>query len=152
MRVVMMVAVFLSLFLLGVGVSFAIDANQLFYLNLYPNATTTGTTTNSAVTGFDVHTYKGNATVLFAMGAGTDVSVTGTVTMLTCATSNGVYAVVTNAAGSAVKATHVGTAAAALEEVAIDLTRVLKFLRVKVENGTDTNAVSVVLCAPMKSE
>lgn len=128
------------------------DANAMHYLELYPLYVTTGAHTNSTTDGINISAYKGNAVVACMFGAGTVGTVTSSVTMVHCATTNGTYATVTNLAGSAVAFTHVGAAAAELETARIELSRLSKYVRVVVNHGEDTNGVSVVLIAPMKSQ
>lgn len=130
----------------------ALDANQMHYVEIYPAKNATGTTTNLATTGVNVSTYKGNAVVACSIGAGGMATVTNTVTMTHCATTNGTYTTVTNLAGNAVAFTHAGKAAASLQTARIELDRLHTYVRVKAANGADTNVVSAVLIAPMKSQ
>lgn len=134
------------------GAALAIDANQLYYVELYPVQTSTGTTTNKAADGVDVAAYKGNAALVCAIGAGGMTTVTNTVTVQHCSTTNGTYATVTNLAGTACTFTHAGTAAPSVQTKPIDLGRLHQYVRVVAANGTDTNTVGLILVAPMKSE
>ena len=131
---------------------FALDANQMFYVEIYPAQTATGTTTNKSADGVDIAAYKGNAVVACSIGAGTMATITNTVTMSHCATTNGTYVTVTNLAGTAVAFTHAGTGTASLQTKRIELDRLNAYVRVVAANSTDTNVVSVVLIAPMKSQ
>lgn len=140
-------------------VAFAGDANQMFFLKVYPNQYAAGTTTNnetaaSAVPiGLNCSQYKGNGLLLVSFGAGANAAVTSTVTLLHCATTNGTYATVTNIEGTAMTFTHAGTATATNQTRAIGTDRLSKYLRVTAaHDAANTNCVSVILVAPMKSE
>lgn len=130
----------------------ALDANQMHYVELFPLYEHTGAYTNSTTDGIDVSTYKGNAVVVCSFGAGTVGSVTSSVTLVHCATTNGTYTTVTNLSGSAVAFSHVGAEAAETDTAKIELSRVHKYFRVIANHGADTNAAAVWLVAPMKSQ
>ncbi len=126
--------------------SLAIDANQLHYVEILP--VQSAAATGSAV---DVSAYKGNATFLVAHGA--ESSATNylqTVTLQHAAASS--YSTITNLAASAGVSTLSGTNAAKVVEFACDLGRLHKNVRAVVTQANATNAVGVILVAPMKSQ
>ena len=124
------------------------DANQMKYVQvLAPTASlsTTGTVT-------DVSAYKGNAAlaVQFSPSA---IASTARVTVAHANATTGTWVTVTNAAGTALVVTQVGPATNAVQTIPIDLARMRKYVRVVLtQSGEDTNAVSALLIAPMKSE
>lgn len=126
---------------------FAADANQMKYVQLmYPQAATAAT--SGVVT---VSAYKGNATFAAQWSPSAQAS-TGTVTLVHSATSGGTYTTVTNLAGTACVITQTGPITNEIQTVAIDLARVHPYVKVIASQAGDTNYVSAVLVAPMKSE
>ena len=126
---------------------FAVDANQLHYVQLYAPGTDLAIT-SSAVS---VAAYKGNAAFAAQFSPSTQAS-TGTVTLVHSATSGGTYTTVTNLAGTACVITQTGPATNVIQTVPIDLARMHAYAKVIVAQAGDTNKISAFLVAPMKSE
>lgn len=124
------------------------DANQMKLLQvLAPTASlsTTGTV-------IDVSSYKGNAAVAVQISPSAIAS-TVTVTIAHANATTGTWTTVTNAAGTALVVTQVGPKTNAVQTVPIDMARLRKYMRaVVLQSGEDTNSVSALLIAPMKSE
>ena len=131
-----------------IGIVYGADANQMKYVQiLAPTASlsTTGTVV-------DVAAYKGNATVAVQISPSAIAS-TARVTVAHANATTGTWVTVTNAAGTALVVTQVGPATNAVQTIPIDLARMRKYVRVVLtQSGEDTNAVSAILIAPMKSE
>lgn len=124
------------------------DANQMKYVQvLAPTASlsTTGTVT-------DVSAYKGNATLAVQMSPYI-AAATCTVTIAHASATTGTWYTVTNTAGTAATFSQVGPATTAVQTVSIDMARLKPYVRaVVLQSGEDTNSVSALLIAPMKSE
>lgn len=124
------------------------DANQMKYVEiLSPTASlsTTGTAVNVAA-------YKGNATLAVQMSPYI-AAATCTVTIAHASSTTGTWYTVTNTAGTAAIFSQVGPATTAVQTVSIDMARLKPYVRaVVLQSGEDTNCVSALLIAPMKSE
>lgn len=129
------------------SVALATDANLMKYLTLL--GTSSASETGSAV---DVSAYKGNATIVINWATGSEATYTGTVTIAHCATSGGTYSTITNLAGVAAVKTCTGIKTNQLDTYAVDLGALHKYVKVTAAHVNATNAVGVVLVAPMKSE
>jgi hypothetical protein len=137
---------FFTALLLAAAV-YATDANQLSYVALLP--TVTNSVTGSAV---DIAVYKGNAAMVVNWSASGDSSYTGTVTLTHSTASGGTYTTVTNTAGTAGVLTSTGTNSGSVATFPIDLGRLHKYVKVVAAQVNVSNAVGVVLAAPMKSQ
>jgi len=124
------------------------DANQMKYVQiLAPTASLS--TTGSAV---NVSAYKGNATLAVQMSPYI-AAATCTVTIAHASATTGTWYTVTNTAGTAATFSQVGPATTAVQTVSIDMARLKPYVRaVVLQSGEDTNSVSALLIAPMKSE
>lgn len=124
------------------------DANQMKYVEIL-SPTASLSTTGTVV---DVSSYKGNAAIAVQISPSAIAS-TVTVTIAHANATTGTWTTVTNAAGTALVVTQVGPKTNAVQTVPIDLARCRKYMRtVVVQSGEDTNTVSALLIAPMKSE
>ena len=103
----------------------------------------------------DISAYKGNATVLFALGGALNETATYTNTVTfqhgTNSAFAGTYATVTNLAGTAGTGSLTGTVGE-VDEFAIDLGRLHKYVRAVSVQQHDVGSVGVILVAPQKSE
>jgi len=136
-------------FSLAVCMVYASDANKMHYVGLL-QVDNAASETGPAV---DVSAYKGNATFVAAWGKSAVAGYTGTVTVTHCATSGGSYTTVTNLAGTAGTMTKTGVTTNEVDEFACDLARLHKYVKVSLAaQANETNGVSVILVAPMKSE
>jgi len=127
------------------------DANQMKYVGIYAPSTSTNTT--AAIV--DVASYKGNCSVVAYFPTTESTDYVGTVTFAHCATTNGTYVTVTNLAGTAGVLTATGAASASVSTYAIDSGRLKKYVQAtvtQISTNEITEAVSVILVAPMKSE
>ena len=124
------------------------DANQMKYLQLL--APTASLSTTGTVT--DVSAYKGNA-ALAVQFSSSAIASTATVTFAHASATTGTWYTVTNTAGTACIITQTGPATNPVQTVSIDLARCKKYMRaVLLQSGEDTNTVSALMIAPMKSE
>lgn len=103
----------------------------------------------------DISAYKGNATVLFALGGALNETATYTNTVTfqhgTNSAFAGTYATVTNLAGTVGTGSLTGTVGE-VDEFAIDLGRLNKYVRAVSVQQHDVGSVGVILVAPQKSE
>jgi hypothetical protein len=107
-----------------------------------------GTQTNAAV---DVSGAKGtcNFLVIFSAENVNTASFAATGTLWHCATSGGTYSVVTNGAGSAVRATYSGiTATGQVTSIKIESDRLLRYVKFITSANTGTNDMGAVLISP----
>lgn len=104
-------------------------------------------------TGVDVSVYKGNATIVTAMGGAVNEAstYTNTVTIQHSASLGSGYTTLTNLAGTAGTETVVGSTGE-VDTFPIDLSRCHKYLRAVSVQENDVGSVGVYLVAPMKSE
>ena len=124
------------------------DANQMKYVEIL-SPTASLSTTGTAVS---VAAYKGNATLAVQMGPYI-AAATCTVTIAHASATTGTWYTVTNTAGTAATFSQVGPATTAVQTVSIDMARLKPYVRaVVLQSGQDTNSVSALLIAPMKSE
>jgi len=118
---------------------------------IYNAARTDQTITGSAV---DIAAYKGNATILCAMGGAVNEAAgyTNTVTIQMATNSAFSNAItITNLAGTAAIETVVGSTGE-VDTYPIDLSRCLRYIRAVSVQQHDVGSVGVTLVAPMKSE
>jgi len=125
------------------------DANQMKYVGLL-QVDDSGSATGPAV---DVSAYKGNAAFVVAWGLSSVAEYTGTVSITHCATADGTYTTVTNLAGTAGTLTNTGVTTNKVDTFSCDLSRLHKYVKASLaEQDNETNGVSVIMVAPMKSE
>ena len=129
-------------------IGFAQDANRMKYVQLLAPVAA-ASSSNSAV---DISSYKGNATFLAQFAPATEAGSVSTVTLKHSATAGGAYVTCTNIDGTACVITQTGPATNAAQTVSIDLARLHAYVRAYTAHTTQTNAVSAMLIAPMKSE
>lgn len=141
------IAIVLALAVILPCAAFGGDANQMKYVELLA-PTAAANSSNSAIA---VAAYKGNATVVVQMAPATETA-TNTVTIKHSATANGAYVTITNLAGTALTFSQSGPVTTAVQTAAIDLARVHPYVRAYTVHALQTNAVSALLVAPMKSE
>ena len=98
--------------------------------------TASAATTNAAV---DVHNYKGQATLVYAMSEGEAASYTGVVAVQTCATTNGTWAAV-----SGYTVTNTGITSA-MTTKKIDIGSQKKYLRAVFTSENAAGAAACVL-------
>ena len=117
---------------------------------VYDAARADQTITGSAV---DVSAYKGNATIVSAMGGAVNEAAgyTNTVTIQHSANGSTGWATITNLAGTAATETVVG-ATGEVDTYPIDLSRLHKYVRAVSVQQHDVGSVGVILVAPQKSE
>jgi len=127
---------------------FAADANQMKYVQLLA-PTAAAASSNSPI---DVSAYKGNASFVVQLAPATEAGSVSSVTLKHSATAGGAYVTVTNLAGTACVVSQTGPATTDVQTVSIDLARVHKYVRAYTAHTTQTNALSALLVAPMKSE
>ena len=129
------------------AICFAQDANQMKYIQLVPPVAAAA----SSNTAVSVAAYKGNATFLVQFAPATEAC-SNIVTLKHCATAAGAYVIVTNTAGTACSFTQVGPTTTDVQTISIDMARLHPFVRAYTDHTTQTNAVSALLIAPIKSE
>lgn len=128
--------------------AFAGDANQMSYEPVLAPVVSASVTSAA----LDVSDYKGNAAIVVNWGISTEAAYTGTVTIATSATSGGTYVTITNLAGTAAVLTQIGAVTNEVDTYQIDLARLSKYVKATLTQVTETNAVGVILVAPMKSD
>jgi len=107
--------------------------------------TCVGTETNAAV---DVSGAKGicNFIVIFSAENVNTASFAATGTLTHCASSGGTYSVVTNGAGSAVRATYSGiTATGQVSSIKVESEKLLRYVKFVTSATTGTNDMGAVL-------
>jgi hypothetical protein len=127
----------------------ALDAYDTMTLTTVSTVKTcVGTQTNAAV---DVSGAKGicNFLVIFAAENVNTASFAATGTLWHCASSGGTYAVVTNGAGSAVRATYSGiNATGQVTSIKIESENLLRYVKFITSANTGTNDMGAVLISP----
>jgi len=130
------------------ALSFAQDANRMKYIELLAPVAAAA----SSNTAVDISDYKGNATFVVQFGPATEAESVSSVTLKHSATAGGAYVTATNIDGTACTFSQTGPATTAVQTVAIDLARLHPYVRAYTTHTTQTNPVSAILVAPMKSE
>jgi hypothetical protein len=124
------------------------DANLMKYVSVLDPVVST----NSTSAAIDVAAYKGNGTIVVDWGISTEATYTGVVTVAHSATSGGTYTTITNLAGTAAVLTETGVGTNQLSTYPVDLGAIRRYIKATVVQENQTNAVGVILVAPMKSE
>lgn len=137
---------------------FAADANQMSYIPVL--APVAGITNQTAVLSAAADTlgYKGNCSfVAYTSAMVTNVVATNTVTLYTCATSDGTYQTVTNIAGTAavLQFQFVGGVTEKVKTYPIGTDRLLRYIKAGYAVSGDDNQTNVtasaILVAPYKT-
>ena len=142
---------FMTIIIAAVAIAatgFAADANLMKYVSILDPVVST----NATSAAIDVSAYKGNSTIVVDWGISTATNYSGTVTITHATASDGTYATVTNLAGTAASIVKTGTGTNTLSTYQIDSARLRKYIKANVVQSGQTNAVGVIMVAPMKSE